>query len=117
MGGCTELAGEGEGEGEGATGEATHSADQDQNGVITLSELLRVNQFYNSLSLHCQAGTEDGFAPGPGGDEDLHATRQRLQPAGLGDHAVSIAAPGAVLQLGGCHDCSGTEDGYCPGLV
>jgi hypothetical protein len=43
-----------------------HSADITQDWGISLSELLRVIQFYNSPGLHCEAGTEDGYAPGPG---------------------------------------------------
>ncbi|HNT86277.1 MAG TPA: C25 family cysteine peptidase, partial [Candidatus Hydrogenedentes bacterium] len=43
-----------------------HSADTTTDFEIGLTELLRVIQFYNSGGLHCQEGTEDGFAPGPG---------------------------------------------------
>jgi hypothetical protein len=36
--------------------------------VIQLSpELTRLIQFFNSRGYHCQAGTEDGYAPGPAG--------------------------------------------------
>lgn len=43
-----------------------HAADQNQDGSIQLSELLRVIQFYNVGAYSCLAGTEDGFYPGPG---------------------------------------------------
>ena len=51
-----------------------HSADyQGQDYIINLSELLRVIQFYNSNGFHCQTGTEDRYAPGPGGQScDTH---------------------------------------------
>lgn len=49
-----------------------HSADGDRNGQITLPELTRVIELYNTRSgttrtgqYHLQPGTEDGFASGP----------------------------------------------------
>jgi hypothetical protein len=49
-----------------------HSADTDTNGMIGLAELTRVIELYNTRvggtrtgQYHNQAGTEDGFAPGP----------------------------------------------------
>ena len=63
-GGEGEGEGESEGEGEGEVTE--HTADQDGDGFIELTELLRVIQFYNSGGYHpCPGdGTEDGFCPG-----------------------------------------------------
>ena len=46
-----------------------HSGDQDQNNQISLSELLRLIQFFNSGGYHACPGedppTEDGFCVGP----------------------------------------------------
>ncbi len=42
-----------------------HSADTDTDGKISLSELLRVIQLYNSCGYQESAGSEDGFAPVP----------------------------------------------------
>ncbi len=49
-----------------------HSADSDHNGKLSLLELTRVIELYNTRSgtirtgaYHVQAGTEDGYAPGP----------------------------------------------------
>lgn len=49
-----------------------HSADSNRDGQITLVELTRVIELYNTRSgttrtgqYHVQAGTEDGYAPGP----------------------------------------------------
>ncbi|NJL73268.1 MAG: hypothetical protein HC888_17895 [Candidatus Competibacteraceae bacterium] len=63
----TSLSAEGEGEGEGE-GEPfiPHSADITLDGRISLSELLRVIQFYNLAGYHCAtppSSTEDGFRP------------------------------------------------------
>jgi hypothetical protein len=43
-----------------------HAVDLDRNRAISLSELLRVIQFYNSAGFQCGSGTEDGYAPGAG---------------------------------------------------
>ncbi len=43
-----------------------HSADLDKDYKINLTELLRVIQFFNSRSYHCDSTSEDGYAPGPG---------------------------------------------------
>ena len=49
-----------------------HSADYNRDGRLSLNELTRVIELYNTRSgttrtgaYHAQAGTEDGFAPGP----------------------------------------------------
>lgn len=99
--------------------EDTVTADQDGDYVISLSELLRVIQFYNSLGLHCEAGTEDGFAPGAVGDQSCtpHSTDYAPQ-----DWAISLSELLRVIQfynaLGyrACPD-EATEDGFCPGLA
>ena len=43
-----------------------HSADVSQDGQISLSELLRVIQFYNSPGYSCAGETEDGYIPRDG---------------------------------------------------
>ena len=45
-----------------------HLADTDKDSAISLSELLRVVQFFQSDGIHCNASTDDGFAPGIEGD-------------------------------------------------
>ncbi|MBP9002323.1 MAG: trypsin-like peptidase domain-containing protein [Candidatus Hydrogenedentes bacterium] len=50
-----------------------HSADRNGDGVLDLSETLRVIQFYNTGSYSCLPGTEDGYYPGPGAQNcDFH---------------------------------------------
>jgi len=123
---CLPIEGEGGVEGEGAVeGEGTaegglpsleHSADPDGNGIISLSELLRVIQFFNSGGFHCQAGTEDGYAPGPGDESCLpHSSDYNEQ-----DWHINLSELLRLIQFfnsGGYHACPGenTEDGFCPG--
>jgi len=109
------IEGEGE-EGEGQD-EQWQTADQDHNNQISLSELLRVIQFFNSDGFHCQAGTEDGYAPGPG-DQTCANYATDYNPV---DWRISLSELLRLIQFfnsGGYHYCPGenTEDGYCPGL-
>ncbi|HPO17008.1 MAG TPA: hypothetical protein PLI09_26460, partial [Candidatus Hydrogenedentes bacterium] len=109
--------GEGEGaEGEGGGFEEFHTADQNGDNMINLSELLRVIQFFNSGGLHCQAGTEDGYAPGPGDQSCApHASDYNAQ-----DWLINLSELLRVIQFfnsGGYHACEGSEDGFCPGSL
>jgi PKD repeat protein len=95
-----------------------HTADQNQDNKIALSELLRVIQFFNSGGLHCQSGTEDGYAPGPGDttacalyDSDYHPPDWRI-------NLTEVLRVIQFFNMQGYHACpaDGTEDGYCPGV-
>jgi len=111
--------GEGGGEGEGSTeGEGVfdriHSADQDGDGIISLSELLRLIQFFNVGSFHCDAGSEDGYAPGPG----LTNCNQHASDYSPQDWVISLSELLRAIQFfntGGYHPCIEGEDGFCPG--
>lgn len=113
------IEGEGEGalqEGEGSEEDSWHTADPNHDNQISLSELLRIIQFFNSGGLHCQAGTEDGYAPGPGDKICLpHSSDYNPQ-----DWLISLSELLRIIQLfnsNGYHWCPGeaTEDGFCPG--
>jgi hypothetical protein len=120
-----QLEGDGEGEGEGQLegegepvdlGDEAHSADQDRNARLSLSELLRVIQFYNSPEYGCDDASEDGFAPN-GGDKGCGAHASDYNPQ---DWKVSLSELLRVIQFynaGGYRPCPGSnsEDGYCPG--
>ena len=47
-------------------GGTPHSADTNRDLVISMSELLRMVQFFNSDGFCCDAAGEDGYRPGPG---------------------------------------------------
>ncbi|WP_320178438.1 hypothetical protein [Roseovarius pacificus] len=98
-----------------------HTADQNRDGHITLTELLRVIQFYNVGGLHCApspVSTEDGYAPGAGGDSGCEAHASDY--AGGADWHIALSEVLRVIQFfnaGGVTACpfEDTEDGYCPG--
>ncbi len=92
-----------------------YTADQNDDGQISLSEMLRVIQLFNSNGYHCDAGTEDDYAPGPGGAACAgHASDYNPQ-----DWVINLSELLQVIQFfnsGGYHACPGTENGFCPGL-
>lgn len=96
-------------------GAILHSADyQSPYGVIDLSELLRLIQFFNLGAFHCQSGFEDGYAPGPGDQtcaphsSDYAPNNWRIE---LGELLRAIQ----FFNSGGYHEAEGTEDGFYPG--
>lgn len=100
---------------EGEMDDGLHTADQDGDNQISLSELLRIIQFFNSNGFHCETGTEDGYAPGLGDqtctphDSDYNAQ----------DWLINLSELLRIIQFfnsGGYHACEGSEDGFCPGL-
>ncbi len=91
-----------------------HNADQNGDGQINLSELLRVIQFFNFGEYHCDAGSEDGYAPGPG-DHSCNPHASDYNPQ---DWVISLSELLRLIQFfnsGGYYPCEGGEDGYCPG--
>jgi len=111
--------GEGVPEGEGTVegeGDATiwHSADTNQNGMISLGELLRLIQFFNSDGFHCDASTEDGYAPDGGvrtclpHDSDYNPQDWRVQLTEL----LRLIQFFNSLGYSACPEGT-TEDGFC----
>jgi hypothetical protein len=103
----------------GGGGDGFQSADKDHDFEITLSELLRVIQFYNSDGFHCEAGTEDGYAVGPG-DQSCPQYSTDYKEF---NWRISLSELLRLIQFynsGGYHYCPleipATEDGFCPGL-
>lgn len=92
-----------------------HSADTNADQQISLSELLRVIQFFNSGGLHCQANTEDGYAPGAGNTACVpHSSDYAPQ-----DWTMSVSELLRTIQFfnsGGYHAGCGTEDRFAPGV-
>jgi hypothetical protein len=100
-----------------------HSADQDKNYGIELTELMRIIQLFNSGEFHCAGdppSTEDGYALGPGANYDCCPHDSDNAPAGP-DWTIQLMELLRIIQLfnaRGYHYCPdrATEDGYCPGL-
>lgn len=93
-----------------------HAADSGANWGISLSELMRVIQFYNSGEFHCQAGTEDGYAPLPGG----HSCPPHSADYNAQDWQISLSELLRVIQFynspdGSYHPDPSGEDAFAPG--
>jgi len=113
---CTTGEGEGEGavEGEGVS-DLPHTADQNGDLRINLSELLRVIQFYNVGGLYCDVAGEDGFAPGIVGDQSCAPHASDYTPQ---NWVISLSELLRVIQIynvGAYYPCVGTEDDFCLG--
>ncbi|HPO13151.1 MAG TPA: CotH kinase family protein [Candidatus Hydrogenedentes bacterium] len=112
--GYTEGLCEGSSEGEGEGENEHHSADQNNDYFINLSELLRVIQFFNSNGFHCDAAGEDGFNPGSGDQTcSHHASDYNPQ-----DWVIGLSELLRLIQFynsGGYRSCPGSEDGFCAG--
>jgi hypothetical protein len=92
-----------------------HSADTNHDWRISIHELLRVIQFYNVGGYHCAASTEDGFAPGPGG-EGCAPHHGDYNPQ---DWELSLSEVLRIVQFfnapgGAYHADHDSEDGYAP---
>ena len=82
--------------------------------MLSLSELLRGTQLYNARSYHCDADSEDGYAP-------FNGPRASCAPH-TGDYAdgnwsLSLSELLRLVQLFNLGDftkCPETEDGFCP---
>jgi len=90
-----------------------HQGDWDANNVFSLSEVLRLVQFYNVGAYGCDAGTEDGFAPG---SLDRICSPHTADYQSGADWSVSLNELLRVIQLfnaGGFSLCEQGEDGFC----
>ena len=96
-----------------------HTADQNGDHLIGLTELLRIIQFFNIGGFYCEAGTEDGYAPGATGDTSCAIHQSDYMPQ---DWKIELSELLRIIQFfnsGGYHACPdadpATEDGYCVG--
>lgn len=106
----------GEGEGAPCIESPIHTADQNADNVINLSELLRVIQFFNSTGYSCEAETEDGFAP-DGVDQTCCPHYSDYNPQ---DWEITLTELLRLIQFfnsTGYTSCpfEDSEDGFCPG--
>lgn len=96
-----------------------HNADQNGDFQISLSELLRVIQFYNSGGLHCaepETVTEDGYVPGP--DPSKQACLAHHSDYDSDDWIISLSELLRLIQFfnsNGYVALCGSEDDFSPG--
>lgn len=92
-----------------------HSGDYNQpDWSINLSELLRVIQYYNVGSFHCDVLGEDRYNPGPG-DQNCSPHDSDYTPQ---DWSIGLSELLRIIQFYnvGCYECDPTgEDGYKAG--
>jgi len=91
-----------------------HSADTDGDYIISLSELLRVIQFFNSDGFHCQAGSEDGYAPGPG-DTACVPHSSDYTPQNWRLNLSEVVRTIQLYNSNGYHTQCHSEDTFAPG--
>lgn len=90
-----------------------HNADSDADGKISLTELLRIIQFYNIGGLHVEAGTEDGYGTGPGDTTSRPPHESDYNPP---DWHISLEEVLRCIQfynVGNYHYCGDSEDTFC----
>jgi len=111
-----------------------HSADLDQNGRISLLELTRVIELYNTRNGTTRTGgyavtattTEDGFVPAPGTASSAVVSLSRYHSADSSrDGKISLTELTRVIEIynyrqgttrtGQYKIMAGTEDGFSPG--
>jgi len=98
-----------------------HSADTNGDNLISLSELLRVIQFFNIGGYHCATDlnpTEDGFRPGFSGPKTCDPHSGDYNPQ---NWIISLSELLRLIQFfnsGGYQFCpeANTEDDFCVGL-
>jgi len=97
-----------------ATAQGPHSADTlAPANAIDLFELLRVIQLFNSDEYHCDAATEDGYAPGPGPRSCPEHDGDFAEP----DWQITLSELLRVVQffnVGGYRTGCESEDGFSP---
>jgi len=92
----------------------SHQGDWDGGNSFSLSEVLRIVQLYNVGSYGCDAGTEDGFAPGSA-DRICSPHTADYQNDGP-DWTIALPEVLRIIQLynaEGFELCEGGEDGFC----
>jgi len=92
-----------------------HSADIDLNWRISLGELLRVIQFFNSKAYHCDKSSEDGYAP-TAGNQDCPFHDSDYYPSA--NWVIELSEVLRLIQffnIGQYHVDTTGEDGFAPG--
>ncbi len=85
---------------------------------VSLSDLLRTIQFFRAGAYHCEQGTEDGYAPGPGAPGCL-PHRHDYAPQDWSIDISELLRSIQFFNLDSFYPCPDadppTEDGFCGG--
>lgn len=93
-----------------------HSSDLNHDGRISLTEILRIVQLYNSLAYCCDItnNSEDGYLPGTGENYECSPHSSDYNPQ---DWIISLRELLRTIQIfnvGGYYPCPGeSEDNFC----
>src|SRR5690606_34929065 len=93
-----------------------HSADITLSGTISLSELLRVIQFYNLDGFHCAdfpGDTEDGYVPGLLGNKACAFHNSDYNPQNWRVSLTELLRLIQFYNVGAYAACEDGEDGFC----
>jgi len=94
-----------------------HSADQNADYQIDMTELLRVIQFQNILGYHCDESSEDGYAPGWIGDQtECEPHSSDYNPQNWRIELPETLRAIQFFNIGDYYACAEGEDGFCPGV-
>lgn len=114
--GETEGQPEGQNEGEVTVDPSIHTLDYNPaDGKISLNELLRAIQLYNSGWFSCDPAGEDGFTIGTGGGFTCEPHALDYNPVNWRISLGEILRAVQLFNAGGYHLQAGTEDGFAPG--
>jgi hypothetical protein len=93
-----------------------HSSDLNSNQVLSLSEVLRIVQFYNAGGYRCGLETEDGYVPGTVGPAACDPHSGDYNPADFTIALSELLRHIQTFNAGFYTFCptQGTEDGFCP---
>lgn len=93
---------------------ATHTADINGDFQLSLSELLRVIQFYNGMGYGCAAGTEDGYQISSG-TRDCGQHNSDYSPADWQINMRELLRSVQFFNSHGYYENPASEDGFAPG--
>lgn len=92
-----------------------HTADKDKNWRISLEELLRVIQFYNSRKIYCECLSEDGYSPLSGSQDCFPHSSDYYRGSDWKIDFYELLRIIQIYNYGSYHPSANTEDGFALG--
>jgi len=94
-----------------------HSADQNHDWKISLAELLRVIQLYNSNYFYCSCTEEDGYGVNVGNRDCATHSSDYYGTPNWRIQLYELLRLIQIYNFGGYYPASGTEDGFALGSL